>query len=513
MTAPNQTERTHFNRATDRLRDETNRVRRVLTKDIWELNYLGRKTLQGRFYLLLRVLMLTWQGLRRNHIPVQAAAMTFYSLIGLGPLIALGIMISGFLVEQGDGESVVKEKISEAIAFAAPQVTIGVEGTGGIGEDGKTGKDGDGVGLAPEMSELIDGFVSSARSGTVGVVGSLMLFVIGLQVLSSIEKSFNTLWGVDRGRRLGERIVFYWTFISLGAVLGSAALTLVTLRTISGFMEKLPFGGEFLAVFLFFSPILSFLLLVFLLAAFFRFIPNTKVEWKPAFTGAAIVVLLLHLYNMLSFLYVQRVVDTRSLYGSVGILIILMLGLFIFWLLILLGGQITYAVQNANYLTNENAWQKTSTRTREVVSLAALLLIHRRFHELAPPIQNSELLEKLRVPSHILNSSINRLSELGFIYAVENTGAGDESDRAYQAGQPSESITLGSFKQAFDCHGNCEGLELITECVPAVRTYLDEVVSFKDSPEAEKTLADLIASGHPHSRNQLTDSAYGSGPE
>ena len=39
------------------------------------------------------------------------------------------------------------------------------------------------------------------------------------------------------------------------------------------------------------------------------------------------------------FLYVQRVVDTRSLYGSVGIIVVLMLGLYVFWLLILLGGQ------------------------------------------------------------------------------------------------------------------------------------------------------------------------------
>ena len=72
---------------------------------------------------------------------------------------------------------------------------------------------------------MINSFIAAAQSGTVGVVGSLMLFVIGIQVLSSIEASFNSLWGVDQGRKLGERIVVYWTFISLGAVMGAAALT------------------------------------------------------------------------------------------------------------------------------------------------------------------------------------------------------------------------------------------------------------------------------------------------
>src|SRR5690606_38674151 len=134
------------------------------------------------------------QGLRRNKIPVQAAALTFYSLIGLGPLIALSIMVSGFILDQvpadpsgqdipADNRAV--EVITRAISFAAPQLAL--EHTGRSAT------------LAPEMTEIINNFIEAAQSGAVGVVGSLMLFVIGYQVLSSIEGSFNSLWGVDTG--------------------------------------------------------------------------------------------------------------------------------------------------------------------------------------------------------------------------------------------------------------------------------------------------------------------------
>jgi membrane protein len=471
-----------------RVRDQLKRTRNLMDKDIWDTEYLNNKSTRARCYLLLRILTLTFQGLRRNKLPVQSAALTFYSLIGIGPLIALGIMISGFVIDQSptdqtdnepQAENRAVEWIETAITYAAPQLSINT----GIDENPE---------LAPELTEMINSFIAAAQSGTVGVVGSLMLFVIGIQVLSSIEGSFNSLWGVDKGRRLGERIVVYWTFISLGAVLGAASLTLITIPKIAQIMKHFPYGDQFLSVALFFSPILAFILIDILLATFFRFIPNTKVNWKAAFTGATLVVILLHLYNMLSFLYVRRVVDTRSLYGSVGIIVVLMLGLYIFWLLILFGGQVTYAVQNADYLTNENAWQMTSEHTQEVISLAVLVLVAKRFQAGESPSLASSLHQQLRVPSHILNSSINRLCELGFLTSVALNPDDDDRDSAYQPGHPLDTMTLGAFKQAFQSYGNNEGANLVLQNAPEVSLYVDEIISLKDCPKASLTIKELI---------------------
>ncbi|MFP4204076.1 MAG: YihY/virulence factor BrkB family protein [Opitutales bacterium] len=482
------------------LRRKAEYLTNILGRDIWELEHLGRKTVRARFYHFLRVFILTHQGLRRNRIPMQAAALTFFSLIGIGPLIALGIMVSSFIVEQGD-ENKALEGISNIVAFVAPQTTLAVEGeqveAEGVEEvetieADEADKHGQEAKIDPAVTKMINNFIEAARSGTVGVVGSLMLIVIGLRVLTSIEASFNSLWGVEQGRKLGERIVVYWTFISLGAVFGTAALTLVTLRTVSAFMEKLPFGGEILSVFLFFSPALTFIMVTTLLAVFYRFIPNIRVNWRPAFTGAAIVTLLLYLYNFFSFVYIQRVVDTRSLYGSVGIIVVLMLGLFVFWLLLLLGGQITYAVQNADYLTNENAWQKTSSRAREVIALSILLLAARRFQAGETPVRAGELHQMLRVPRHILNSALNRLCDLGYLCPLENHGLETKGDRAFHPGRPLENVTLGALKESFDSHGNNEGIEFLADIEPAVRTYLDDVASLKKPDSASLRLSDLI---------------------
>lgn len=464
-------------------------VRKLLDEDIWELEHLEQKSLRARFYFILRVLVITVEGLKLNNLPVQSAALTFYSLIGIGPLIALGIMISGFVLDQSDSsssdldqpaENRAVEVITKAIAYAAPQLAIA--------DDGEI----DSSSLAPEITDMVNNFIDAAQSGTVGVIGSFTLFIIGIQVLASIERSFNSLWGVKKGRKMGERIIVYWTFISMGAVIGAASLTLVTIPKIAKFMEHLPFGGTFFSLILFLSPLIAFALLVLLLAVFFRFIPNTKVEWKAAFTGAGIVILLLHAYNMLSFLYVQRVVDTRSLYGSVGIIVVLMLGLYVFWLLILFGGQVTYAVQNADHLTNESIWEKISSQTQEIISLAILVFVAKRFQTKKAATHLDELLKKLRVPSHVLNSSIHRLCTLGYLVPVVTTSNEDAYNSAYQPGCPLESISLGAFKQAFQSQGNNEGFELIVRSMPEVRVYADEIIGLKSCSDVSRTVNELI---------------------
>ena len=259
-------------------------------------------------------------------------------------------------------------------------------------------------------------------------------------------------------------------------------------------MGQLPFGATMFSIITFISPIIAFVLVTLALAAFFCFIPNTKVNWKASITGAALVVASLQVYNMLSFLYVERVVDTRSLYGSVGIIVILMLGLYVFWSLILLGGQITYAMQNADFLTNENAWQKTSEQTQEIISLGVLVVIAKRFQNGTSPVYFSELLQTMRVPSHVLNSGIRCLNTLGYLTSVATQSREDERDHAYQLSKPLESISLGSFKHAFQTYGNNDGVELVTQSIPEINIFIDEIISLKDCAAAKITLGELVRS-------------------
>ena len=319
--------------------------------------------------------------------------------------------------------------------------------------------------------EFVNNLGKSARSGTAGIVGTLILILICIQLIITIENTLNMIWGVRRGRSWGQRIVSYWTLISLGTVLGIMAITFLSAATLSIWIQKLPFGlglAQYTGVFM---PVLSFTLIILLFALFYRFIPHTTVPWKAAFIGSTSVAVLLFLNNYLSFLYISRVVRTQSLYGSIGIVPVLMFGLFIFWIFILLGGQITYSVQNVKLLTNLKVWKNISVHARESLTLTTFLLIARRFYTCAAPLSSEELSNITRVPGQVLNESILRLHDMGLISPIESVDENEETITRYQPSKPLSKITLGEFKQDLDTYGADGGAELLCELDPILGYY------------------------------------------
>jgi hypothetical protein len=202
-----------------------------------------------------------------------------------------------------------------------------------------------------------------------------------IQLFSTIETAFNSIWGVKRGRNWLLRIAFYWAAVTLGAVLALASLALLSASAFVSTIESLPMGAEIRQMFIWAGPAVSMVVLTGLLTVFYKFIPNTSVNWWPAFTGAVVVVILLYANNLMAFLYLRNVTLNQSLFGALGVLPVLMLGLYVFWLIVLLGGQITYATQNANYRSSHLAWNELNIASQRGLALLILTLVSRRFRD------------------------------------------------------------------------------------------------------------------------------------
>ncbi len=494
-------------------RDVVRQAPQVLGKEIWHTKTLEEKGPRAFFFGVLRVMTITVEGVLKNRIPSQAAALSYYTLIALGPLIAIVIMVSGFVVRDNQDE-VATKALTKLIYFIAPsaeqaEMESEAELDNFFGEldinselntiDGEmlTAESLEGNEEHEEAKARIAGIigdlVENARSGAVGVVGSLILIVISIQLLATIEKTFNGIWGVRNARGIAQQVVFYWTFISLGAVIGFTALTIGTVSAIARRFESMPFFGELLRDwFVAMGPLLAFLLVIVLVTCFNRFIPNTRVRWLPALLGATIVALLLYLNQAVSFLYIGFVVRQKSLFGAVGILPILLFGLFIFWLILLLGGQLTYAIQNANALTNQRAWENVSLRTREALALAALLLVARRFDHCEEAYSTDELSAKMRVPGNTLNETLTRLCDLGYLSVVENVGDEQSTGTRYQPKIPLERITLAGFKERMETFGNNDGRELIETLDPLLPYFQEHYLAYERDNDANKSLAELL---------------------
>jgi membrane protein len=457
---------------------------------IWEPATLGDRSPRGRGLAVLRVISITLTVFQETRVVSRAAALSFTSLLSLGPLVAIAVLAGGFALGKQDNQ-LLTHHISTLLASAAPQLQ---SLSGEAGAAGTTGE------VNPELRRIVDGFVQSARNGYGGAFGALTLIFIVLMMFKSIEDAFNDLWGISQGRSLLMRVVLYWTILTLGAVLFFAAVALLgagaAVNVFHESLARLP-GGERLVTALGWSlPVFSLCLLTLMLTLVYRVVPNTPVLWRAALAGGAVVALLLLLNNVVAFLYVRRVVLTQNLYGQLAVPLVLVLGLYVFWLYVLIGGVISYAVQNVHFRNSQTAWSRLTEAMRERLSLAVLLTIGRRFQACQPPVTAAELGRRLRVPSQILNECLNRLGEMGLVNPLRAAPGRPATELRFQPARPLERITLLDFKRLDDQLGDDPVGHSLERIDPLMHAYEEALGRLGEQPFFQRSLDELFAA-HP----------------
>jgi membrane protein len=477
---------------TARLSSFRQRLTHVWKKEIWASAHLQGSSPRGWLFACLRVISITGTVFIETKVPSRAAALSFSSLLSLGPLIAIAVLVGGFILGKNDDPNLVANQVGALLEQVAPQL-----------RSLQTANNADatiGEAVNPEVVSMLNGIITSARSGYGGVFGALSLIVIVLLMFKGVEDAFNDIWGIRLGRSLLMRIVFYWTILTLGAVLFFASLTLVTagaaVNVFSEPLSKLPGGAGLIAILRWSLPAFSLILLVVMLTLVYRVIPNTHVFWRAAFAGGFVVAALLMLNNFVGFFYVRRVIQTQDLYGKLAVPLVLMLGLYIFWLYVLVGGVISYAVQNVHFRNSQAAWGQLSEAMRERLSLVVLLTIGRRFQACLPPITASQLSDLLKVPTQILNECLNRLAHMNLITTLrpaENTPA---TEHRYQPARPLSHINLFDFKTLDDNFGEDPMGQSLERIDPILQHYDEGLHRLGDQVFFRKSLEQLFVE-HP----------------
>jgi membrane protein len=458
------------------------RLKRLWKKDIWQPTLLTDRSPRGRFYALLRVVSITANTFLETKTFSRAADLSFSSMLGLGPLIAVAVLVASTVLGERDPNLAV-DALNRVITFIAPQL-----------DEYDSANNGGAVQVNPQLVALINGFIKGAQSHAAGVVGALLLVMIVLLLFKSIEDVFNEIWGVRRGRSLLMRVVMYWTVLTLGGVVFFAAVALLGAgEFVNLFVGKVSFGSEIARLLRWSLPSFSFVVLVGVLACFYRAIPNTRVSWRAALSGALVVAILLAANNLLAFLYLERVLLTKSLFGSLGIIPVLMFGLWVFWLFVLVGGQISYAVQNVHARNSKLAWGSLSAANRERLSLAVLMAICRRFHDCLPPMSVPELSDTVRVPVQVLNECLNRIVDLGFVMSVPSPHGAHSAGAVYQPTRPLNKITLLQLKTAADNQGAEPAADALDRIDPVVREFSAAIERLGDEAFFRKSVEELLS--------------------
>lgn len=478
-----------------RLADLGPRLAHIYHREIWQSAYLRDRTPKGCAFAVLRVLSITLTVFVEARIVTRAAALSFSSLLGLGPLIVIAVLVAGFALGESKPEAIA-DTLNQMIKIIAPQIQQYEELTQNSTE------------VNPQLVQVISEIINASKSGKAGAAGIFSLLMIVLLLFKSIEDTFNDIWGVRQGRSIITRIVFYWTILTLGAIVFFTAIALLSATAfVTVFWEKIP-GGAFLQSLGILLPMASFTLVALVLTLFYRAIPNTRVFWGAAFIGGLVVGALLMLNNYVAFVYMKRVVLERDLYGSLAIVPVLMFGLYIFWLFVLIGAIVSYAIQNVHFRNSQAAWSTLTGAMRERFELVVFLTICRRFRDCLPPISASHLSEILKVPAQLLNECLNRLVQLKLVATVVPDPADTASDNLYLPARPLNRTTLYDFKSLDENYGEDPIGTSLERIDPLVSHYDTALNKLGEVAFFQKTVDQLLHE-HPFDETQATPALGG----
>lgn len=453
------------------------------------------------------------QSFVKNRLPVRAASLSYTTLLALVPMLAVAVGIASSLLKDQTEEriGVVVDRVVAVLVpaerdEAGPSVIapVGPEegatdapGPGEIvaGEDADTAapavakidEKGGGTPAGSPLSETerarvasyIKGVVTKVSGGAMGLIGTALVVAAAISMLIRIENAFNDVWGVQKGRTLFMRLVLYWTVITLVPLLALVATGLAGGPHLKA-TERLLAGIPLLGWLLF--QLLPVVLLWLAFSTFYILMPNTRVRWQAAAVGGAVAALLWHLNNSLSAFTVSRVATYAKIYGAVvGTVPVLMIGLYFAWMILLFGGQVSYAWQNRVAYFQERLAETVNQRGREFVALRVMTVLAAAFQRGAPPPALDELAGQLTVPQRLTQQILEVLADAKLINEVSGGG------RAYVPSRPIESITCHDILEALRAG---RGSDLVEVSEDVRRELYGE---FQKIYEAERKAAETIS--------------------
>ncbi|CAN0572520.1 unnamed protein product, partial [Laminaria digitata] len=251
-----------------------------------------------------------------------------------------------------------------------------------------------------------------------------------------IEKSFNQLCGAPGGRPWLRRIMLYWTILTAGSLL--LAATFLAGDAFTKWVISIA-GQESLVGAVMAGYGVSVLISTILLVGAYTTIPNTRIHFRSALAGAFFAAVLWELGKLGFTTYLRYTTTYAKFYGSIAILPLFLLWIYLTWLIVLFGIQASYALQNFSRLVESKLNARTgqtSSRQPLLDPLVALSVVHaiQAAFELGKPITADDVADQTRLQPTQANEVVAMLHRSGFIHRVDR---GDRDD-AWTPARPAE---------------------------------------------------------------------------
>lgn len=192
--------------------------------------------------------------------------------------------------------------------------------------------------LPDKAGKVVSGYIEqfSGRAGRLTALGMAFLALTAFMMMFTIERAFNSIWRVSRPRPIAQRILIYWSALTLGPVLMGASLSITSylVGASLGLTRQAPLAG---------TAILGLVPPVLTCAAFtllYYVVPNRSVKPRHALVGGLVAALAFEIMKRSFALYIAQIPTYTLVYGAFAVVPIFLLWIYFSWVVIVIGALI-----------------------------------------------------------------------------------------------------------------------------------------------------------------------------
>lgn len=341
-------------------------------------------------YVRVALLVARWDVISR--LKLHAQALTYDTLLALVPLLAVVFAIfKGF-----GGMEQVRARVESMI----------VSNLAG----------------APQVQEMVSGylhsFVDNVQGSQIGAVSIVLLVFSVMSLLGHIEFAFNTIFSTTTQRPVALRFMTYWSILTLGPVLLAASFALTAAMQTSAVARLVDELGGISSLMVSAMPLvvtwIGFMTM-------YLVVPQTQVKFGSALISAIVAGSLWNAAKYGYAIYAKNAFTLQNIYGSMAAIPLFILWLYVSWLLVLFGAQLTFAFEHAaSYHPDEG--KPISYAYKERALCRMFLEIACDFYRGNPPTDPKLAAHRFGLSGHHIEEIVSLLKNGLFACEVGVTG-------------------------------------------------------------------------------------------
>ena len=350
----------------------------------------------------LRIVFYIFDEFVKDNCLQTAASLSFTTLLSLVPLAAISLaVLSRFRLSEETVQNLLMQYLLPTASF---------------------------------QQVIIDNIQKFARkTAALSILGGLFLAVTAVALINTVEGSFNSIWRVTEKRNLLSKFTAFWSVITFSPILIGASLVLTSRFYRVGLVGSL-LEHELIKSSI--NYILPFLLIFVIIFIAYRVLPNTKVKASPAIIGALVATLLFSCARWGFGLYVTEYANFNRIYGILGTLPAFLMWIYISWVIVLFGTEVTFTLQYHRLGQEEKGASPGEPMYNPYYGVRAVLILRNHFREGRGPLSAVELANSLNIRYELVDDILFGLRQGNLVASV------DEAREQFLPARDLDQVTL-----------------------------------------------------------------------